>query len=168
MSVDRTPGAGPRRQACPSNVPAGGASSRQSMLPRRRGHVRKDEPRCVPRQIKDRSRDRIRTVVLPFCHLAFEGERPLPNGYPTDLRTIGDHIRKPRLDLGLLQKDVAAIIGVSVCTITNWEKGNTEPMRAHRRPIADFLTRLNGGECTGTDAAADLLPMIDGALPHKN
>jgi len=32
---------------------------------------------------------------------------------------MGKHIRKRRIDLGLMQKDVAKIIGVSECSIWN-------------------------------------------------
>ena len=36
-------------------------------------------------------------------------------------------MRAHRIDLGLLQKEVAARIGVDTATVTNWELGNTEP-----------------------------------------
>jgi transcriptional regulator with XRE-family HTH domain len=39
--------------------------------------------------------------------------------YPDALVTLGDHIRKRRLDLGLRQRDVAAQFGVNVNTVTN-------------------------------------------------
>ena len=59
--------------------------------------------------------------------------------FPTQLKTIGDHIRARRLDLGLLQKDVAEIIGVTTDTITNWEKGRNQPMIWHYLKIKKFL-----------------------------
>ena len=43
----------------------------------------------------------------------------LPHGYPVELRSIGDHIRKRRLDLGLLQIEVAVQIGVTESTVWN-------------------------------------------------
>jgi transcriptional regulator with XRE-family HTH domain len=43
------------------------------------------------------------------------------------LQTIGDHIRKKRLDIGLLQSDVAERIGVSEATIYNWERNANSP-----------------------------------------
>ena len=62
----------------------------------------------------------------------------LPPGYPVELRSIGDHIRKRRLDLGLLQIEVVAQIGVSENTIWNWEHG-TEPALIHIPAVLDFL-----------------------------
>jgi transcriptional regulator with XRE-family HTH domain len=49
-------------------------------------------------------------------------KRPPKREYPKQLVTLGDHIRKRRLDLGLFQKDVAVTIGVDTMTICNWEK----------------------------------------------
>jgi transcriptional regulator with XRE-family HTH domain len=51
------------------------------------------------------------------------------------LATIGDHLRKRRLDLGLLQREAAERIGVDHCTITNWELNRT-------KPALRFLTRI--------------------------
>ncbi len=39
------------------------------------------------------------------------------------LISIGDHIRKKRLQLGLFQRELAQQLGVNVWTILNWEKG---------------------------------------------
>jgi transcriptional regulator with XRE-family HTH domain len=47
--------------------------------------------------------------------------------YPKALETIGDHIRKRRLDLKLLQKDVAGMLKVDTNTITNWERNRCQP-----------------------------------------
>jgi len=59
--------------------------------------------------------------------------------YPKHLKALGNHIRAKRLDLGLLQKDVAGIIGVTTDTITNWEKGRNQPMHWHYLKINKFL-----------------------------
>jgi DNA-binding XRE family transcriptional regulator len=53
--------------------------------------------------------------------------RPLPPAYPSELRTIGDHLRRRRLDLGLLQREVAERLGVVPGTLTNWELNRTKP-----------------------------------------
>jgi DNA-binding XRE family transcriptional regulator len=42
-------------------------------------------------------------------------------------RTLGERIKKWRLEQGLFQKDLAKIIGVDEMTIVNWEKGKTMP-----------------------------------------
>jgi transcriptional regulator with XRE-family HTH domain len=64
---------------------------------------------------------------LPFCHAHLKGPRPLPRSYPQVLATIGDHLRKRRLDLGLLQREVAERLGVDQTTVTNWELNRTVP-----------------------------------------
>jgi transcriptional regulator with XRE-family HTH domain len=40
---------------------------------------------------------------------------------------LGNEIRVRRLDLGLLQRELAERIGVSKETVTNWELGRTSP-----------------------------------------
>jgi DNA-binding XRE family transcriptional regulator len=65
-------------------------------------------------------------AALPFCHLQLR--TPKPDGrYPIQLQRLGDHIRKRRLDLGLLQKEVAARLGADPTTVNNWETGKSEP-----------------------------------------
>ena len=77
--------------------------------------------------------------MLTFCHLRFEAVRPLPNGYPTELETIGDHIRRRRMDLGLFQREVARRIGVTTDTVCLWEKTGSTPMIQHMPKIIRFL-----------------------------
>ena len=43
------------------------------------------------------------------------------------------------MDLKLRQKDVAGIIGVTECTIYNWENGMREPEAKYIPLIIDFL-----------------------------
>jgi hypothetical protein len=47
-------------------------------------------------------------VALPFCHVQLTARKQLLPAYPHELRTLGDHLRKPRIDLGLLQSNVAS------------------------------------------------------------
>lgn len=87
----------------------------------------------------DRLRSHTDTLALPFCHLTIEDQKPPPAGYPTSLVTIGDHIRKRRMDLGLQQRQVASDIGVSTDTVCLWEtQGRTPETRAMPR-IVSFL-----------------------------
>jgi transcriptional regulator with XRE-family HTH domain len=53
--------------------------------------------------------------------------------------TLGEHLRKRRLELNLTQKEVADQLGVNPWTILNWEKGHTEPPMASIPAIARFL-----------------------------
>jgi len=47
----------------------------------------------------------------------------LPKGYSVVPKTLGEHVRKRRLDLGLEQAQVAERIGVTTSTVYNWEHG---------------------------------------------
>jgi len=53
--------------------------------------------------------------------------------------SVGDHIRKKRLQSGLLQKEVAQQLGVNPWTVMNWEKGHTEPPVLAMPAIFQFL-----------------------------
>jgi transcriptional regulator with XRE-family HTH domain len=48
-------------------------------------------------------------------------------------------VRKRRLDLGLLQKDVAQKIGCDTDSVTNWEKGRSTPDLRHVAKVIEFL-----------------------------
>ncbi len=77
--------------------------------------------------------------ALPFCHVSIKRERPLPKAYPKELRTIGDHVRKKRLDLKLCQYDVARIIGVNKTTVFNWERIYSSPELRHMPKVIELL-----------------------------
>lgn len=54
-------------------------------------------------------------------------------------RTLGEHIRKRRLELKLTQKQAAERLGVNPWTVLNWEKGHTEPPIESMPAIIRFL-----------------------------
>ena len=54
-------------------------------------------------------------------------------------RRLGDHIRKHRLDLNRIQRQVAEQIGVDEATITNWERNATTPPIRYIPAIIEFL-----------------------------
>ena len=76
---------------------------------------------------------------MPFCKTELKVPRPPSSDYPTALNTLGDHIRKKRLDLGMLQKDVAKIIGTSTDTICYWENNRATPYISYIPNIIKFL-----------------------------
>ena len=78
-------------------------------------------------------------VALPFCHIEKTTKKTVSKAYPKELVTIGDHIRKRRLDLKLTQKEVAAALGVDECTVWNWERNRTCPLTKHLPAIIGFL-----------------------------
>jgi len=60
-------------------------------------------------------------------------------GIPKVIRSLGDHIRKKRLESGLFQKEVAVLLHVSEDTVTYWENGRAVPMINHYPRIVSFL-----------------------------
>jgi len=75
-------------------------------------------------------------ALLPFTLTA---QKPSEKVYPRDPVTLGDHLKKRSLDLGLFQKDVATTIGVDTATITNWEKGRSQPEIRFTPRVVEFL-----------------------------
>ncbi len=71
--------------------------------------------------------------------LVFQALRPKPPEYPTELLTLGDHIKARRLDLGLDQTEAATQLGVGPVTVLNWEKHHTVPHVRAYPAIMDFL-----------------------------
>jgi DNA-binding XRE family transcriptional regulator len=63
-----------------------------------------------------------------------------PDGYPVSPETIGEHLRKKRIDNRLMQSEVADIIGVSAESIWNWEKGRTKPSKKNLEIINNFVS----------------------------
>jgi len=53
--------------------------------------------------------------------------------------TLGEHINRRRLEIGLTQKEVANGLGVVPWTVLNWEKGRTKPPIASIAAIIKFL-----------------------------
>ena len=88
-------------------------------------------------------------VALPCCHVTLSGSKPKNPAYPAELNTIGDHLRKRRLDLGLLQKELAVRIGVTTCTIMYWETNRVSPAIRFIPKIVQFL---------GYDPNANVVP----------
>jgi transcriptional regulator with XRE-family HTH domain len=83
---------------------------------------------------------------LPFCHLQIKLlRRQAPDNWITTQtsavspNTIGQHLRQRRLELHLLQNQVAKRIGVHKASIQNWERGLGKPMIKHLPAIIQFL-----------------------------
>jgi DNA-binding XRE family transcriptional regulator len=77
---------------------------------------------------------------VPFCRqtpLTLKALRA--KDYSQNPHTLGEHLKKRRKELGLLQREAAERLGVSTDTVVNWEKDNTKPVAAHFRPVVAFL-----------------------------
>jgi transcriptional regulator with XRE-family HTH domain len=55
------------------------------------------------------------------------------------LETLGDHIKKRRMDLRLTQKELAKRLGVDKTTIQSWEKRRVRPSLVKIMKITEFL-----------------------------
>ncbi len=62
-----------------------------------------------------------------------------PKPYPAALLTIGDHIKKKRIELKFFQSQLADLLGVDEMTIVNWEKNYKSPKVSMFPRIYEFL-----------------------------
>lgn len=76
--------------------------------------------------------------MLPIRRLSLRVPLPRP-AYPTEPRTIGEHLKRRRLDLGLTQREAADALSANVATLYTWEKNRKEPDRRHLPGIIRFL-----------------------------
>ena len=78
-------------------------------------------------------------VALPFCHFWLSAAKPKDANYPREIVSIGDHIRARRIELGLLQRQIAARIGVTISSVLNWEKNRSVPSLRFSPRVMLFL-----------------------------
>ncbi|MGD0949421.1 MAG: helix-turn-helix transcriptional regulator [Candidatus Binatia bacterium] len=76
---------------------------------------------------------------MPFSHLRLSARKPEHSAYPKELKTLGDHLRRKRVELGLLQREVAEKLGVSEASVWQWESNQTKPKPCLLPRIIDFL-----------------------------
>ena len=76
---------------------------------------------------------------MPCCHVEVRGEKPPDPSLPEELKTLGDHLRARRIERGLKQREVAAMIGVTDNTIWLWEGNRVQPRTKFVPRILDFL-----------------------------
>lgn len=67
---------------------------------------------------------------MPFCQLKLRAKKPRP-GYPAEPRTLGEQLKKWRLDRGLRQVELARLLGVDEMTVVYWERGKHRPRVSH-------------------------------------
>lgn len=68
-----------------------------------------------------------------------EFRKPSPRNYPESPATIGEQIRKKRIDSGLTQAELAKILNVSTDSVTYWENNRNKPQIAYYPRIHHFL-----------------------------
>jgi transcriptional regulator with XRE-family HTH domain len=77
---------------------------------------------------------------VPFCRqtpLTLKARRA--KDYSENPQTLGEHLKKRRRQLCLLQREAAELMGVSTDTVVNWENDKTKPVAAQFRPVVTFL-----------------------------
>jgi DNA-binding XRE family transcriptional regulator len=77
--------------------------------------------------------------AFQFYKVSLKTKRPQPPDYPDELKTPDDHLRRKRLDLKLLQRDVAERLGVDETTIYSWEKNPSNPSLHFTPKVIKFL-----------------------------
>ena len=60
--------------------------------------------------------------------------------YPKEPKTLGEQIRKARMDQGLLIRELATLVGVSPDTIINWELKGVKPTGQKLGKIKEVLS----------------------------
>jgi len=59
--------------------------------------------------------------------------------YPKDPKTLGERIRKARMDRSMMIKELAALVGVSPDTIINWELRGVKPTAQRLSRVKEIL-----------------------------
>jgi len=61
--------------------------------------------------------------------------------YPTAPQTLGEHLRKKRVDMQLSMTQLAETLGPGITNtaIEKWEKNQNRPTDGHRKRIVEFL-----------------------------
>jgi transcriptional regulator with XRE-family HTH domain len=59
--------------------------------------------------------------------------------YSETPQTLGEHLKKRRRELGMLQRQAAAQMGIAAETLANWEKDKTRPVPSQFRALMEFL-----------------------------
>ena len=82
----------------------------------------------------------IRSLIpaLPFCHVVLRQKRQSTE-YPITINSLGDHLKKRRLDLGLQMEQTASRLGCHPASVANWERNRTTPGIAHLPRVLGFL-----------------------------
>ena len=79
------------------------------------------------------------------CHFGIIGSKPplrnvTARPYPYYPKTLGDYLRKRRLDLNLTQKQLAEdILHTSISNIRNWEANRRAVSLRFRRSVNEFI-----------------------------
>ena len=74
---------------------------------------------------------------MQFAPITLKALKPKETDFEPE--TLGEHVRKRRLELDLTQRQVAGRLGVSTWTVMNWEKDHAVPPIESMPSIIWFL-----------------------------
>ncbi len=78
-----------------------------------------------------------RVAFLPFVSICLKTEKPRPFlNHPT---TLGEHLKKRRCELGILQRQAADKLGVCQHAFISWETDQVKPFPRTYARIVRFL-----------------------------
>jgi DNA-binding transcriptional regulator YiaG len=78
-------------------------------------------------------------LMLPFYRYLKSIKKPFIKRYNLNPQAIGEHIRKKRIESGLLQKDLAVVLNTCEDTVTGWESQRSKPVISWYPKIIQFL-----------------------------
>lgn len=78
-----------------------------------------------------------RVAFLPLVPIKLKCKKP--KGYSENPKTVGEHIRKRRMELGLTLKEAGKLLGVTEYSVINWEHERVKPASANIPAIVRFL-----------------------------
>ncbi len=100
-------------------------------------------------------------VAFMRC-LVLRTDAPAKPGYLTNPQTLAERLKKRRHELGLLQREAAARLGVAETSYYAWERGRYEPSARYLARLRDWLEpRVEG---PGDDQS----PGQSAALSHES
>ena len=81
-------------------------------------------------------------VALLSLTLHFKCKRPVLNCYPMNPQTLGEHIRKRRMDLNMTKKAMAIKFNVNEMTVGTWENNKHVPPPKHYANLIKYIGYL--------------------------
>ena len=112
--------------------------------------------------------------MLPFCErtVSFSRAKYLPahnRGIPIakQPKTIGEHLRRRRVQLQLHQSQGAKLLKVSTVTLSRWERDHTYPTWDYHETITKYLGYDAFAQCGHRDPYRNETPVVASLSPSS-
>jgi DNA-binding transcriptional regulator YiaG len=76
-------------------------------------------------------------VAWPICKITCKVQKP--SNIPQNPTSLGEYIKKRRLEQGLSQKELSEMLNVNECTIWNWENNYFKPQKRFIPKTIEFF-----------------------------